>query len=391
MLRPALLSGVRQQILARLSGALLLLLSSQVAAQQIVTPKGSINGPTPFVGAYYFNWYNLEDQWNRYAQTRSPTLGRYDQSDPAVLAKHHEWAKKGGIDFFAMAWSGGGSDLVKWARADEIDRRITSHLKMTDGTKVALMYNVRDFAQAGSHGKIDLAENNYCAIVSDHLLYAAQKHFPEDNYFKIGENPVIFLYTLRDFVNYVDCFKLALERVLLETGIVPYIIGDTVWWSPAADRFAWEDFKAINVSAVTAFNTYDAGQPQKMGLNFALENALLFHDMISPAWGKAIQVIPRYQNPPTLVLKYLTVGTKISNFDSTCRSITTGFDKRKLRGGKDAHEPQAHRHGLPAADMSCRHCLLAADTHTAYYLLTIQWLLAADMHFFFFMQHHARL
>ena len=39
-------------------------------------------------------------------------------------------------------------------------------------------------------------EENYCAIVSDHLVYAAQKHFPEENYFKVGENPVIFLYTV---------------------------------------------------------------------------------------------------------------------------------------------------------------------------------------------------
>lgn len=34
----------------------------------------------PAVGAYYFNWYNLEDQWKRYSQTRHPVLGHYDQS-----------------------------------------------------------------------------------------------------------------------------------------------------------------------------------------------------------------------------------------------------------------------------------------------------------------------
>jgi hypothetical protein len=32
------------------------------------------------VGAYYFNWYNLEEQWQRYSTTRSPVLGHYDQS-----------------------------------------------------------------------------------------------------------------------------------------------------------------------------------------------------------------------------------------------------------------------------------------------------------------------
>ena len=197
-----------------------------VDTQGIVVPPGSLHGPTPFgtssrsllpalcnskfgscllghlaVGAYYFNWYDLEDQWKRYSQTRHPVLGHYDQSvgphcismlsyeklplcgrcsrhatvvyglaltlcpstspvslqDPSVISKHHEWGKKAGIDFFAMAWSGGGSDLIQWERADEIDRRITSHLRVHDGVKVALMYNIRDFVQAGSHGKIDLA------------------------------------------------------------------------------------------------------------------------------------------------------------------------------------------------------------------------------------------
>ena len=88
-----------------------------------------------------------------------------------------------------MAWSGGGSELIYWERADEIDRRVTAHLKMTDGVKVALMYNIRDFVQAGSHGKVDFAEENNCAIISDHLSYAAQKHFPQENYFKIGKLP----------------------------------------------------------------------------------------------------------------------------------------------------------------------------------------------------------
>jgi hypothetical protein len=54
--------------------------------------------------------------------------------------------------------------------------------------------------------------------MSDHLAYAARTHMMEENYFKIGENPVIFLYTLRDYVNFVECIKLALERILLESG-----------------------------------------------------------------------------------------------------------------------------------------------------------------------------
>jgi len=32
-----------------------------------------------------------------------------------VVTQHHAWAKRGGIDFFAMAWSGAGSKHVEWS------------------------------------------------------------------------------------------------------------------------------------------------------------------------------------------------------------------------------------------------------------------------------------
>ena len=40
------------------------------------------------------------------------------------------WAKEAGVDFFAMLWTGSGSSLINWPRADEIDARITSHLEV---------------------------------------------------------------------------------------------------------------------------------------------------------------------------------------------------------------------------------------------------------------------
>jgi len=160
-----------------------------------------------------------------------------------------------------------------------------------------------------------MAEENYCTIMSDHLAYAARTHMQEGNYFRIGENPVIFLYTLRDYVNFAECLKLALERMMLESGVVPYIIGDVVWWSPAADKLDWNDYRAINVSAVTAFSTYDAGQPARMGHAFAWDNAQLFHDMITPAWGNDMIVIP---------------------------SVLPGFDDRHLRGAERPFIDRAH-------------------------------------------------
>ncbi|KAJ1480974.1 hypothetical protein T484DRAFT_1808977 [Baffinella frigidus] len=98
--------------------ALLLLVSVSISgwlssgADAAASPKSPDD--TPLVGAYYFSWYNLEQQWEKFPRSDNPTLGEYDQSDPKVVTQHHAWAKRGGIDFFAMAWSGAGSKHVEW-------------------------------------------------------------------------------------------------------------------------------------------------------------------------------------------------------------------------------------------------------------------------------------
>lgn len=71
-----------------------------------------------------------------------------------VVQQHHAWAKRGGIDFFAMAWSGAGSKHVEWERADMIDKRVIAHLDagQESGVRSALMYNIRDVVAAGKNG-----------------------------------------------------------------------------------------------------------------------------------------------------------------------------------------------------------------------------------------------
>jgi len=154
-------------------------------------------------------------------------------------------------------------------------------------------------------GLIDLAEKNNCAIFRDHMMHAATTHFMHPSYLTVAGSPVLFLYTLRDYINHKDCLLLTFQGMKEEFGMYPYIIADSVWWTPAADRMDWGTLQALNVSAVTAFNTFDAGQRSKMAKSFSYFSSQLFHEAASPAWLSRITVIP---------------------------TIMPGFDDRRLRG-----------------------------------------------------------
>jgi len=269
----------------------------------------------PLVGAYYFNWYNIEEQWRRYPRAHEPKLGEYDLSKgDTILDQHHAWAKEAGIDFFAMLWTGAGSDLVQWARADELDARVSEHLAVKDGVKIALVYNLRDVISTSHRGKIDLSEKDSCQIFHDHISHASRTHFQEDNYLKIKGSPVIILHTMRDYVNYKECLKVIFEQVEQEIGAYPYIIGDAVWWSPGSESMPWSEYRHVNLSAVTAFNLVDHSQPSKMGPSFAWYGSQLYHDVIKGAWPNGIQVVPM---------------------------VMPGYDDTKLRGASQTEIPRA--------------------------------------------------
>lgn len=51
--------------------------------------------------------------------------------------------------------------------------------------------------------------------VQHHLMYAADTYFKHENYFKINGSPVLFLYTLRDFQDFVEPLKAAFRQVTL--------------------------------------------------------------------------------------------------------------------------------------------------------------------------------
>lgn len=53
--------------------------------------KKKSNVDPPLVGAYYYSWYNLEDQWARYPKPDTPLLGEYDlKKNEGIISQHHQ-------------------------------------------------------------------------------------------------------------------------------------------------------------------------------------------------------------------------------------------------------------------------------------------------------------
>ena len=60
----------------------------------------------PLVGSYYYPWYTI-NRWTIDQNVMGrPQMGFYDNSNPAVINKHIEWAHEAGIDYFIYSWLG---------------------------------------------------------------------------------------------------------------------------------------------------------------------------------------------------------------------------------------------------------------------------------------------
>jgi hypothetical protein len=81
-------------------------------------------------------------------------------------------------------------------------------------------------------------------------------------------------------------------QVQEEIGTWPYLVGDSIWWSPSAKNMPWKDFGHFNLSALTAVNLVDHSQPSKMDSSFAFYSAELYHELLPNAWKDNINVIP---------------------------------------------------------------------------------------------------
>lgn len=229
------------------------------AASPSLPNGGDQSSGGPLVGAYYYPWYGKPGQWEQ-AIANKPILGRYDSRDPPVIDRHVEWARRAGIDFFAMSWWGPDS----W----EDGALQGAYLRSQDVLPFAIHYESAGRLHKPEDAPIDFEESLPSGetrgerFVAD-MAYLADSYLHHPAYATVDGRPIVVLYLARVWRNYAPYVD-EVRRMMEETGVDPYIVADVVWWNPANQvAWGWEP-AAASFDAITGYSLYDYGQPGVM-------------------------------------------------------------------------------------------------------------------------------
>lgn len=204
----------------------------------------------PLVGAYYYPWYRPasspgRDQWLNVMRTRldppqDPEAGRYDSSDPELVAEHIRQSVRAGLDFWAVSWWGPGERSQSDRNLKEV---ILPHPE-AHRLRYAILYE-----STGRLGSFD--QPDYDAWLPD-LAYLRETYFEHPLYLRVDGRPVLFVYLTR--VYFRDRGHDALQAMREQFPEI-YLIGDDVF-SPPPHPTAYRDAWARPFDAVTAYDVY---------------------------------------------------------------------------------------------------------------------------------------
>lgn len=130
---------------------------------------------------------HLWDQVVKKHQERTPAFGLYSQDNPELADWETKWATEHGISFFIYCWyrtSEGGAITTKFEKSVFDDALFLS--KFSDKMKFTIMWENQSRGTSGVADEKDLLENL--------LPYWIEKFFKRENYLKIDNKPVLFVY-----------------------------------------------------------------------------------------------------------------------------------------------------------------------------------------------------
>jgi hypothetical protein len=154
------------------------------------------------VGAFYMPAWRMgtHSGWTKIAPfpDRTPLLGYFDEGSPEVADWEIKWALENGISFFVYDWFR-CPDYMACKAGPITDQSVFVGHALNDGLlksrylsqfKFAVMYTTNYPWVRGTYSLDDL-ENNL-------MPYLVNKYFKNPSYLKIGNKPVLFIYTWQD-------------------------------------------------------------------------------------------------------------------------------------------------------------------------------------------------
>ncbi len=188
-------------------------------------------------GVYYYPWYSNSwgHEWpgqsfrDYLIPPQTPVLGQYDSRNKSVIRQHLDWCKQYGIDLWVCSWWGVNSieDIT-------IKNYIKPELK-ADDVKFAVFY------ESFMLGEPPWVVNSTMETkLRNDYTYIAQTYFNHPNYFKINNQPVVYIYISHAYGgDYVNAFN-RIRQTIHNLGYDLFLIGDEIGGSPT-DHFKFLD------------------------------------------------------------------------------------------------------------------------------------------------------
>ncbi|HEX8080642.1 MAG TPA: DNRLRE domain-containing protein [Jatrophihabitans sp.] len=130
----------------------------------------------PIRAAFYYGWFPETEHWR---SQYTPTVGKYDSSDPAVVSTQVRQAKAAGLNAFISSW---------WGQATATDKRLPLLLD----TAAAQGFKVMPYYEKEGFG------NPSAAQLESDLGYLAAKAAVSPSWQRVGGKPVLFVYNADD-------------------------------------------------------------------------------------------------------------------------------------------------------------------------------------------------
>ena len=176
-----------------------------VVAAAIGCVRGVDNVAAPIIYAHYYGWYN-SIKWEAEASTNDPSLGLYDSLDDSVVSQHIEWGKRAGITAFSVSWHGRGSNTDAQLKTS-LKPAIEAQTFGESAIQFTVLFETPDILGV-PHGKVIDFDGEFSPGLTrggkflQEMNYLADNYFGSPGYHKIDEQPVVFLYLLRDAINH---------------------------------------------------------------------------------------------------------------------------------------------------------------------------------------------
>jgi Glycosyl hydrolase family 99 len=150
-------------------------------------PDPAVQPPFPVRAAFYYPWF--PEGWRQRSMTpyarHLPTLGLYDSGDPGTIASHVRSMAYGGIRAAIVSWWGKGQK----SEQDRVPVLFGEAAAVDPDFRIALYYE-----REGS------ADPSVEELVGD-LTYVRDRYAVAGNHLRVGDRPVMFVYSADD----LDC------------------------------------------------------------------------------------------------------------------------------------------------------------------------------------------